>query len=52
MAKLSPLSEQHGIVKFLKNADYAKTLNGFVRDLASAVTDYQVCAVDAASRVG
>ena len=44
--KLKPLSEKHGIVKFLRNADYAKTLNGFVRDLDTAVTDYQVCAAD------
>ena len=50
ITKLGPLSERHGIVKFLRNADYAKTLNGFVRDLDTAVTDYQVCAADAASR--
>ena len=50
IAKLKPLSERHGIVKFLKNANHAKTLNGFVRDLDTAVTDYQVCAtIDAAS---
>ena len=49
MAKLRPLSEQHGVVKFLKNVDHAKILNGFVRDLASAVTDYQVRATDAAA---
>ncbi|KAF9785244.1 hypothetical protein BJ322DRAFT_1108700 [Thelephora terrestris] len=39
--KLRPLSKQHGIVKFLKNADHSKTLNSFVQDLATAVTDYQ-----------
>ena len=48
ITRLKPLSKQHGIVKFLKNADHAKTLNGFVRDLDTAVTDYQVCAADAA----
>ena len=42
VAELKPLSEQHGILKFLKNVDHSKTLNGFVQDLAYAVTDYQV----------
>ena len=42
VAALKPLSEQNGIMKFLNNADYAITLNGFVKDLAYAVTDYQV----------
>ena len=49
MAKLGPLSEQHGIVKFLKNANHTKTLNVFVQDLDTAVTDYQVCATNPAS---
>jgi hypothetical protein len=40
--KLKPLSEQNGIMKFLKNTDHANVLNGFVQDLAHAVTDYQV----------
>ena len=40
--KLGPLSEQHGIMRFLKNVDHANTLNGFVQDLAYAVVDYQV----------
>ena len=43
VAALKPLSEQNGIIKFLNNADYANTLNGFVQDLAYAVADYQVC---------
>ena len=43
---LEPLSEEHGLLKFLKNADRANTLNGFVQDLACAITDYQVCAND------
>ena len=42
VAKLEPVAEQHGILKFLKNADYVNILNGFVQDLAYAVTDYQV----------
>ena len=42
IAKLKPLSEQHGIMKFLKNVDHANILSGFVQDLAYAVTDYQV----------
>jgi hypothetical protein len=41
IAKLGPLSE-HGVLRFLKNVDHANTLNGFVQDLAYAVTDYQV----------
>ena len=40
--KLRPLSEQHGVVKFLNNVDHASILNGFVRDLSNAVTYYQV----------
>ena len=43
MARLGQLSEQHGFLKFLDNVDHANTLNGFVQDLAYAITDYQVC---------
>ena len=39
---LEPLSQEHGLLKFLKNADRANTLNDFVQDLAYAITDYQV----------
>ena len=46
IAKLGPLSEPNGIVKFFKNVDHAKVLNGFVQDLAYAVTDYQVWDAD------
>ena len=42
IAKLGPLSQQNGIAKFLKNVDHADILNGLVRDLAYALTDYQV----------
>ena len=42
IAKLEPLSEQHALLKFLCNVDNAKTLNGFVQELADAITDYQV----------
>jgi len=42
IAKLGPLSEQRGLLKFLNNVDHANALNGFVQDLANAVTDYQV----------
>ena len=41
ITKLKPLSERHGLWRFLKNVDHAQTLNGFVQDLAHAVTDYQ-----------
>jgi hypothetical protein len=51
MAKLGPLSEQHGLLRFLKNADHANALNGFVQDLADAVTDYQVCVENSAARI-
>ena len=43
IVKLGPLSEQHGLLRFLKNVDHANSLNGFVQELAYAVTDYQVC---------
>ena len=49
IAKLGPLSEQHGLLRFLKNVDHANTLNGFVQDLTYAVTDYQVCVVNRTS---
>jgi hypothetical protein len=42
IAKLEPLSEQHALVKFFRNIDNAKTLSGFIQDLADAITDYQV----------
>jgi len=41
--KLEPLSEQNGLVKFLRNEDHAGLLNGLVQDIAHAITDYQVC---------
>ena len=40
--KLEPLSNQHTLVKFLHNVDNAKTLAGFVQELADAIMDYQV----------
>lgn len=43
VVKLEPLSEQNGLLKFLRNEDHAVSLNGFVQDIANAVTDYQVC---------
>jgi hypothetical protein len=42
IAKLEPLSEQHGLVMFLRNVNNAKTLAGFVQELTDAITDYQV----------
>jgi hypothetical protein len=42
IAKLEPLSEQHALVRFLRNIDIAKTLGGFVQELADAITDYHV----------
>ena len=42
IAKLEPLSDQHVLVGFLNNVDNAKTLLGFVQELANAITDYQV----------
>jgi hypothetical protein len=45
IAKLEPLSEQHAFVRFLRNVNNAKTLTGFVQELANAITDYQVRAV-------
>ena len=50
IAQLRPLSEQHGLAKFLKNDDHANKLNGFVQDLAYAVTDYQVCCASVIAR--
>jgi len=41
-AKLEPLSEQHVLLGFLCNVENAKALNGFVQELADAITDYQV----------
>ena len=40
---LEPLSKEHGLLKFLKNADRVNSLSGFVQDLVYAITDYQVC---------
>ena len=42
MTKLEPLSDQHGLVRFLHNVDNAKILNGFVQELVEAISDYQV----------
>jgi len=43
--RLEPLSEQHVLLKFLRNVENAKTLNGFVQELADAIMEYQVRAV-------
>jgi hypothetical protein len=40
--KLEPLSEEHTLLKFLRNVDNAKILSGFVQELADAVEYYQV----------
>jgi len=42
LEKLEPLSEQKGLLKFLRNEDHAGLLSGFVQDIVQAVTDYQV----------
>ena len=42
IAKLEPLSDQNALVGFLRNVDNAKTLTGFVQELANAITDYHV----------
>jgi len=42
IAKLEPLSDQHVLVRFLHNVENAKTLTGFVQELANAIMDYQV----------
>ena len=42
VARLEPLSDQHALIKFLRNIDNAKTLAGFVQELADAIVDYQV----------
>lgn len=42
ITKLEPLADQHAIFQFLCNVDNAKTLTGFIQDIANAITDYQV----------
>ena len=42
VTKLEPLSEEHALLKFLRNVDNAKTLSGFVQELSDAITYYQV----------
>ena len=42
--KLESLSEEHALLQFLRNVDNAKTLTGFVQELADAIMDYQVWA--------
>lgn len=50
VARLKPLSEQNGLVKFLNNVDNANTLNNFIQDLAYAIIDYQVRGANSISR--
>jgi len=42
IVKLEPLSEQNVFLKFIRNIDNARTLTGFIQELADAITDYQV----------
>jgi hypothetical protein len=46
IAKLEPLSNQPGLVKFLRGVDNAKTLTGFVQELADSIMDYRVRVAD------
>ena len=43
LEKLEPLSEQNGLLRFLRNEDHAGLLNGLVQDISRVITDYQVC---------
>jgi len=43
LEKLEPLSEQNGLLKFLRNENYTGLLDGFVQDIFHCVMDYQVC---------
>jgi hypothetical protein len=49
IVKLEPLSDQNALVRFLRNVENAKTLGGFVQELANAITDYQVRAAGLAA---
>ena len=40
--KLEPLADQDAVLRFFHNVNNAKTLMGFVQELADAITDYQV----------
>ena len=40
--KLEPLTDQTAVLRFIHNVDDAKTLMGFVQELADAIMDYQV----------
>ena len=51
VAKLSPLDEQYGLLKFLQDVDHVNILNGFVKELAHAITDYQVRDADSTPKV-
>ena len=42
VAKLGPLDEPFGLIKFFQNVDHVNVLNGFIREFARAITDYQV----------
>jgi hypothetical protein len=42
IAKLEPLAEEPGLLRFLRNVDNTKILSGFVQELADAVEYYQV----------
>ena len=42
IAELERISDQPRLIMFLNNVENAKTLAGFIQELADAVTDYQV----------
>ena len=46
IVNLEPLSQEHGLLKFLKNVDRVDTLNGLIQDMVYAITDYQVRVTD------
>jgi hypothetical protein len=51
ITRLGPLDEQHGLMKFLNNVDHTNVLNGFIKELAYAIADYQVWGADSAAEV-
>ena len=42
ITKLEPLTDEHVLLRFIRNVDNAEVLSGFVQELADAVEYYQV----------
>ena len=43
LQRMELLCGQHEMLKFLRNQDHARLLDGLIQDISRTITDHQVC---------